>query len=110
MASPIIVFITAAPGEARQLAQSLVSERLAACVNIIPGVNSIYEWQGAVEEGQEHLLVVKSDRCLWERLTQRVCELHSYETPEIVSVSIEAGYQPYLDWLAAATGQKVESA
>lgn len=103
MAGEIIVLITCPPDESEKLAQTLVEERLAACVNIIAQVKSIYLWQGNVCNDSEQLLVVKSNRSAWDKLKERVKQLHSYEVPEIVLFSLEDGYKPYIDWLNAAT-------
>lgn len=85
--------------EAHKLAHALVDRRLAACVNIIPGVASVYRWQGAVEESSEILLMIKTAAERLPALETALHELHSYDVPEFVSVPISAGSQPYLDWL-----------
>jgi periplasmic divalent cation tolerance protein len=78
-----------------------MERRLAACVNIVPGVRSIYRWKGAVEEAQEWLLVIKSSQALFERLEEELRQAHSYETPEIVALPVVAGSASYLEWLSA---------
>jgi periplasmic divalent cation tolerance protein len=99
----IVVFITAAnKDEAVRLAEMLVQARLAACVQVLPGVESIYRWQGKVEHQEEVLLIAKTIRSRFEDLEKEVRALHSYETPEIVAVSLVAGSGPYLDWLSAS--------
>lgn len=96
----IVVFVTAANNdEALRLAEMLVESHLAACVQIFPGMESIYRWQGKVERQAEVLLIAKTMRSSFEDLERRVRALHSYETPEIVAVSLEAGSGPYLEWL-----------
>lgn len=105
----IVVFITAAnKDEAVRLAEMLVAARLAACVQILPGMESIYRWQGKVERQEEVLLIAKTIRFSFEDLEREVRALHSYETPEIVAVSLVAGSGPYLDWLSASVGAEAE--
>jgi periplasmic divalent cation tolerance protein len=99
---PLVVLVTASsPDEAARLARALVDERLAACVNVIPGLRSIYRWQGQVEEADEVLLIVKTARHLLAPLTERVRTLHSYSVPEVIALPITGGSAPYLEWLAA---------
>src|SRR5688500_10944786 len=96
----IIVFLTAANGEeATRLADLLVGAHLAACVQILPEMESVYRWQGQIERQSEILLIVKTTAGKFAELEREVRALHSYETPEIVAVPIVAGSQPYLDWL-----------
>ena len=100
----VFVYITAgSPDEARRIGRTLVTERLAACVNIVDGMESIYHWQGAIEEGRETILIAKTRSGLFSDLAERVKAIHSYTTPCIVEIPlgrIEAGY---LAWLAAET-------
>jgi periplasmic divalent cation tolerance protein len=84
---------------ARDLAKSLLEARLAACVNIVPGVMSLYWWQGKIDESAEWLLLIKSSRPLFEQLREHIARVHSYTTPEIVALSIVDGARPYLDWV-----------
>ncbi|MGQ9684081.1 MAG: divalent-cation tolerance protein CutA, partial [Anaerolineae bacterium] len=99
-----VVLMTAGTAEeAAALAQMLVEERLAACVSIVGPIRSIYRWQGRVENGAEHLLIAKTHQGLVERLAARVSELHSYQVPEILSLTIDYGWPPYLAWLSAET-------
>ena len=105
----IVVFITAAnKDEAVRLAEMLVAARLAACVQVLPEMESIYRWQGKVERQAEVLLIAKTMRSRFEDLEREVRALHSYETPEIVAVSIAAGSGPYLDWLRASVEAEAE--
>jgi len=98
----ILVFLTAAnKDEALRLAEMLVESHLAACVQILPGIESIYRWQGKVDRQAEVLLIAKTMRSSFEDLEREVRALHGYETPEIVAVSLEAGSGPYLEWLRA---------
>jgi periplasmic divalent cation tolerance protein len=95
-----IVLTTAAnPEEAGRLARTLVEERLAACATLIPGVESVYRWKGRVESATETMLLIKTGPEQLAALEARLCELHSYETPEFLVLQVEAGSHPYLDWL-----------
>lgn len=85
--------------EARLLARALIEKRLAACVSLLPPVRSIYHWKGAVEEGEETLMIVKSSRPLFDRLRAEIARLHSYEEPEIVALPIVDGSESYLEWM-----------
>jgi periplasmic divalent cation tolerance protein len=100
-----IVLTTAGTAEeARKIAQALVERRLAACVNIVPQIESVYRWQGKVETAQEWLLVVKTTREKYERVCEAIRELHSYELPECVCLAIEDGSAAYLEWIGEAVG------
>ncbi len=95
-----VVFVTAPDvGVAERLARGLVEERLAACVNLIPGIRSFYRWKGAVQDDVEVLLVVKTRADRLEALASWVQELHPYELPEILGLPIIGGSQAYLDWI-----------
>ena len=85
--------------EALRIARALVDERLAACVNVLPAVRSIYRWLDKVEEAGEVLLIIKSTQARMERLRNRIAELHSYDVPEIIALPIVAGSEKYLAWL-----------
>ncbi|TNE32142.1 MAG: divalent-cation tolerance protein CutA [Alphaproteobacteria bacterium] len=100
----VTVYITAADeGEARKLAETLVQERLAACANILGPINSIYWWDGGVQNGAEVALMLKTRKTLFEKLKKRAVELHSYDCPCITAWDIAAGHQPYLDWISVET-------
>jgi len=95
-----VVLLTAPDAEqAERLARSLVEERLAACVNVVPGVRSVYRWEGRVEEAGELLLVVKTRADRTEALAARVRELHSYALPEVLELPAVGGSPAYLDWV-----------
>ncbi|MBI2962220.1 MAG: divalent-cation tolerance protein CutA [Deltaproteobacteria bacterium] len=101
---PIVVLVAAGSAEsAEAIARALVGERLAACVNVVPGVRSIYRWQGEVVAEAEWLLVIKSRRSRFAALEARVRALHPYQVPEIIALDVVAGSTPYLDWLLAET-------
>jgi periplasmic divalent cation tolerance protein len=101
----LLVLVTVPNAEtADKLGEALVGERLAACVNVIGGVRSIYRWNGAVERDAELLCVCKTTRDGFERLRARVVELHPYELPEVIALPIERGHAPYLDWITASVG------
>ncbi len=103
MTDYIVVYVTAPQDEAVDLAKTLVEERLVACVNIVPGLRSIYWWQGKVEDEPEVLCIMKTRSNLFESLRDRVRELHSYEVEEIIALPIVAGNPPYLDWIRENT-------
>jgi len=99
----IAVFLTAPNGEeATRLADLLIGAQLAACVQILPEMESVYRWQGKIERQSEILLIVKTAAGKFADLEREVRALHSYETPEIVAVPIVAGSNPYLEWLIAS--------
>jgi periplasmic divalent cation tolerance protein len=96
----IVVFMTAASREeAVRLAEMMVAARLAACVQILPQMESIYRWQGKIERQQEVLVIAKTAASKFDELEREVRALHSYDTPEIVAFPLTAGSRPYLDWL-----------
>ena len=100
----IVVFLTAANGEeATRLADMLVGAHLAACVQILPEMESVYRWQGKIERSSEVLLIVKTTRAKFDDLEREVRALHSYDTPEIIAVPVLTGSGPYLEWLIQAT-------
>lgn len=99
-----VVLITVPTEEkAREIARALVEERLAACVNILPGLTSVYRWQGEVVEDQELLLVVKTTTFRFPALKERVLSLHPYSVPEILALPVAEGHRAYLDWLREST-------
>lgn len=95
-----IVFNTCPDEEtARHIAAALVEQELAACVNIIPGIESIYRWHDQIESGRECLLIIKSNVACYGELERSLKTLHPYELPEIVAVPIQTGLPAYLDWI-----------
>jgi periplasmic divalent cation tolerance protein len=99
-----VIFVMAgAAREAERIARTLVEEKLAACVNMVGPVHSIYRWRGAIEQAKEHLLIIKTRQRLYPQLERRVRELHSYEVPEIIALAPTAGLRPYLEWIIDST-------
>src|ERR1700675_3744149 len=100
MTDKILVLTTAgSKDEARKIGRALVERLLAACVNVVPGVGSIYRWEGEIEEAEEWLLIIKTTRAAFERVRDAIQELHSYDVPECISVAIENGSAAYLNWV-----------
>jgi periplasmic divalent cation tolerance protein len=101
----IVVFITASDeDEAAKIAKALVEARLAGCANIIKDIRSIYSWQGKIEDVKEALMIVKTQKTLFDSLTKKVKGLHSYSVPEIIALPIIQGSEDYLKWLKEVTG------
>jgi len=89
--------------QAKAIGRALVKEKLAACVNLVPGVTSIYTWEGRTEEASEVLLLIKSRSALSKKLVSRIRALHSYEVPEVVTLPITSGNPAYLRWVREST-------
>lgn len=102
MPQTAIAFVTCPPTHADALAAALVGARVAACVNILGGVRSVYRWNGAVQADEEALLLIKHPTDGFEALCACVLAHHPYELPEIVAVDLDRGHPPYLDWIIAA--------
>ncbi len=101
MAENFIVFVTCkSRDQGESIARTVVEERLAECVNVLPGVRSCYEWEGKLQWSDEVLLLIKTTRERYARLETRISALHSYEVPEIIAVPVEAGSEKYLQWIA----------
>ncbi len=104
MSREIIIFVTAPNSEeASRIANALVSEQFAACVNIVPSIESIYRWEGKVTSDREALMIIKTTDDRYVDVESRVKEMHTYSTPEIVAIPIVRGSQEYLDWLRKST-------
>jgi periplasmic divalent cation tolerance protein len=103
----ICAVLTTAPdeGSAGKLARILVEEGLAACVNVIPGVRSIYRWEGALQDDSEVVLVIKSQQNRSQALAARIKDLHPYELPEVLVLPVSGGSAAYLDWIATETSE-----
>jgi periplasmic divalent cation tolerance protein len=100
VSEPIVVLTTVARAEdAEYIAREMVERRLAACVNVLPPITSVYRWQGEVTREAEHLLLMKTHRDRFEALRARLVEIHPYETPEVIALPVTAGHAPYLQWI-----------
>lgn len=107
MTDKIVVFNTCGSAEeAQRMARQLVEKRLAACVTIVPGVRSFYQWKGVVEDSAEWLLIIKTSRPLFETLRVELEKVHSYETPEVIALPIVDGSKNYLLWLEGELGSR----
>jgi periplasmic divalent cation tolerance protein len=98
----IVLTTAGSMDEARRIAEALVNRKLAACVNIVPRIMSIYRWKGKVEEAEEWMLLIKT-AAGFEPVRDAILEMHSYELPECMSISIEDGSPDYLQWLEDST-------
>ena len=104
MTDKILIFSNCGSAdEASRIARHLVETELAACVNILPAVQSVYRWKGAVEEATEWTLLIKTRRGLFDAVRQAVRSLHSYEVPELIAIPIVQGLEEYLGWIDEST-------
>ncbi|KAF0928438.1 hypothetical protein E2562_003250 [Oryza meyeriana var. granulata] len=100
----IVVYVTVPNKEAgKKLAGSIISEKLAACVNIVPGIESVYWWEGKVQTDAEELLIIKTRESLLDALTEHVKANHEYDVPEVIALPIKGGNLKYLEWLKNST-------
>ncbi len=99
----IINCTTASKVNAMEISNYLIENKLAACVNIIPGVISVYKWEGKIVEGQEFLMIIKTKESLFKKVEQAITERHEYALPEIVAMPIKKGNRDYLKWLKSET-------
>ncbi|HYA27129.1 MAG TPA: divalent-cation tolerance protein CutA [Thermodesulfovibrionales bacterium] len=100
----VVVFITASgEEEAARIAHAILAARIAACVNIVKGMRSMYRWKGKIEDEAEVLMIAKTRGALFERLSEKVKELHSYTVPEVIAIPIISGAEGYLKWLREET-------
>lgn len=96
----IVIFVTVAnKKEAGNIANSLIEKKLAACVNIVDKIESVFWWEGKVSRAREVLLVIKSRKTNLNKIIKQVRAIHSYSLPEIIAIPIAAGYRPYLEWI-----------
>jgi len=103
MTDKIVVLTTCGSAdEAGKIARALVSKKLAACVNVLPAVRSIYRWKGEVQDAEETLLVIKSSRALFDEVRAEIEKLHSYDVAEVIAVPIVDGSEAYLEWFERA--------
>jgi len=103
MSSYIVVFMTVPDKkEATKIAHSLLKERLIACANIVGPVSSLFWWEGKIDKANEFLVIMKSRKNLFKKLSERVKELHSYEVPEVIALPVIEGLPSYLNWLGAS--------
>lgn len=106
MSGEVVAFVTCPPGKGEEVATKLVEEGLAACVNLLPEIRSVYKWQGQVHKDSEELLVIKTADWLFSKLEQRIKEVHPYEVPEIICLPITQGHAPYLAWVSENLKEK----
>ncbi len=102
---PFMIFFSTVPNieEGKQIARVLVEQKIAACVNIVPNVISIYEWKNNIEEDNELILIIKTKKENSEILINKLKEIHSYEVPECIGIEIKEGSKEYLDWIEEIT-------
>jgi periplasmic divalent cation tolerance protein len=106
MTQPILILSSCdSRDQGERIARALVTERLAACVSIVPGMASVYRWQGTVETASEHLLIIKTTLDRAREVEERTSQLHSYDTPELLRIPIEGGSERYLAWLMSAVDE-----
>jgi periplasmic divalent cation tolerance protein len=98
----VVIFCTAAPGDAAAMAQALVEQRIAACVNIVP-VQSTYRWNGELCNDPEHLMIIKTAKARADEAVASIRSMHKAEVPKIIVLPVTAGYAPYLDWVRRET-------
>ncbi len=100
----LVILVTAKnQKEAVKIANAMVSANLAACANIVPAIQSVYRWKGKIVKGREVLIILKSTKARYPALEQAIKGLHSYEAPEIIALSVSAGLNRYLEWVASET-------
>lgn len=89
--------------QAKEISKKIIQEKLAACVNVIPHISSIYFWNDEIVEDDEYLMLIKTRKNLFEKLKLKITQLHTYDVPEIISLNIDDGSKLYLDWISAST-------
>jgi periplasmic divalent cation tolerance protein len=99
----LVIFVTAGnKREAQKIASGLIRQRLAACVNIVDKVDSLFFWEAKVQKTKEYLLMIKSTKAKFPQIIRLIKSLHSYKLPEIIALPVIAGYKPYLRWIDAS--------
>ena len=98
----IVLSTAGSHAEAKKIAQTLVEQQLAACINIVPGVESVYRWEGKVQAATEWLLIIKTTESAFPALRESLKNMHSYNVPECLSFAVHDGYAAYLDWMGNA--------
>jgi periplasmic divalent cation tolerance protein len=106
----LILTTTGSEEQALAIARALVSDRLAACVNIIGPIRSVYRWRDAIEDEREYLLLIKTRALNYMKVERRVRELHTYEVPEVLALTVDRGSPPYIQWLLDSTRAQAISA
>jgi periplasmic divalent cation tolerance protein len=102
----VVVYVTAPENVAQAMAKEVVERRLAACVNIVPGIRSIYSWEGVIQDEGEALMIIKTARAMFETLREMIVKLHPYQVAEVIALPVEAANAPYREWvLAESTGK-----
>ncbi|SRR5579883_2673248 len=99
MSNELVALVTCPPEKAEEIAEALVESKLAACVNIVAGITSIYRWQGQINKDPEFLLIIKTSRKVYDALEKKLKEVHPYDVPELICLPIEAGSKAYLEWM-----------
>src|SRR5262245_21520235 len=104
MTDAIVILSTVPDAEkAAEIARALVEERLVACVNIVPGLSSIYRWEGKLADDAEVICIIKTARDRFDQVAARIKALHPYSVPEVIALSVVKGFEPYLDWVRKST-------
>lgn len=98
-----MVLVTCPTGKAEAIAEGLVEDRVAACVNVVPALRSVYRWKDRVQKDEEALLIVKSTRDRFDALKKAVLARHPYELPEVIAIPVDRGHVPYIDWVVEST-------
>jgi len=103
MSEQYLIILNTCPDKesAERIAKTLVEKRLAACVNIIPGLTSVYHWQDQIESSEECLLVIKSIQNAYKAVEQAILDIHPYELPEVIAVPLSTGFAPYIAWISS---------
>lgn len=104
--TPLLVLSTCpGPISAKKIAKELVADGLAACVNIVPGINSYFRWGNKIETSEEHLLIIKTIESSYADVEERIVMLHAHEVPEVVAIPIAAGFDKYIEWMRKSVGK-----